>query len=241
MEIESTPPHDFYLALDVDDYFEREYDPLEIYRKGFVRPLRLSERNVLAVIHWNERVDEPVFEVDFPRYDPTAAEREEAAAAIRRIVGADIDLRPFYEALADDPVLGPLVEEHRGFKRLSCADFYEDAIRSIIGTRISHDPTARRMVQDVREAWGESFVRDGTTYYTYPRPEALADVDPEAFREYGVSGRKGEYITGLAREIAEGDLDLEWMEHADPLEFYDRAREVRGIGPWTAQSLMLRR
>lgn len=241
MELRSKSPHDFSLTLDVDDYFEHEYEPMEVYRHGYVRPLRLEERNVLAVVRWNERVDDPVFEVEFPRHDLVEDERSQAERAVRRIVGADIDLQAFHEAVEDDAVLAPLVEQYWGFKRLSGADFFEDAIRSIVGTRISHDPTKKRMVRDVRETWGEAFMYRDTTYYAYPRPAVLAEADPEAFREFGVSRRKGEYIVGLAGEIASGDLDLEELERADPEAFYERVLEIRGIGPWTAQSLMLRR
>jgi len=241
MEIESVPPHDFGPTLDVDDYFEAEYDPMEVFRHGYAKPLRLSERDVLAVVSWNESIDRPVFGVEFPRHRLSESERREARTAIRRILGADVDLEAFYDRVADDPVLGPLIDEHRGFKRLSGADFYEDAIRSIVGTRISHDPTKKRMVRDVRENWGSAFTHRDTSYFAYPRPEILADVDPEQFREYGVSKRKGEYISGLAAEVADGELDLRAMEEASPENFYERALEIRGIGPWTAQSLMLRR
>lgn len=241
MRIESNPPHDFALTLDVDDYFEFEYDPMELYRHGYAKPLRLADRDVLAVVGWNENIDDPVFGVEFPQHELSEAEREEARFQIRRILGADIDLRAFYDCVADDRVLAPIVEKHRGFKRLSGADFYEDAIRSIIGTRISHDPTKKRMVQDVRETWGTAFTYRDTTYFAYPRPEVLADADPEMFREYGVSKRKGEYIVGLARDVADGQLDVRAMEEAPPDDFYQRALEIRGIGPWTAQALSLRR
>lgn len=241
MDIDSRAPHDFGLTLDVDDYFEAEYDPIEIFRHGYAKPLRMPERDVLAVVGWNEQIDDPVFGVDVPRHDLNEVERERTRSAIRRILGADIDLEAFYDCVEDDPVLAPLVERHRGFRRLSGADFYEDAIRSIVGTRISHDPTKKRMVRDVRETWGSAFTHRDTTYYAYPRPEVLADVDAEKFREYGVSKRKGEYIAGLAADIAEGRLDLDALEEASPRDFYERALEIRGIGPWTAQSLMLRR
>ena len=243
MKIESLPPHDFYLTLDAEDYFEAEYDPMKVFREGFPVPLRLSERDCLAVMHWNEDPERPVFEVEFPldSEPSTDEEKAEARRQLRRVVGADLDLEAFYEAVSDDEVLGPLVEEHWGFRRLSRGDMYEDAIRSIIHTRISHGPTQKRMVRDVREAYGRAFEYEKTTYFTYPRPEVLATVEPEAFRDYGVSKRKGEYITDMAAEIVDGELDVVALEEMSPEDLYERLLEIRGIGPATAQSLMLRR
>ena len=96
MEIASTAPHDFYLTLDVDEYFEEEYDPMAVFRRGFVRPLVLEERDVLAVVQWNESAEEPVFHVEFPDHRLTSAEEAQAERALRRTFGCDLDLEGFY-------------------------------------------------------------------------------------------------------------------------------------------------
>ncbi len=242
MRIESKPPHDFYLALDVDEYFEAEYDPEEIFKGGYARPLNLADRTVLAVIHYNDNPAEPAFEVELP--DQASPDEEEAAEIDRqvgRIVGSQLDVAAFRDQIADDEVLAPIVAEHYGFKRLSRGRFFEDAMRHIIRTRISHGPTKRRMVQDVRKTWGTSLQWRGRTYYSYPRPEVLQHVDPTELREFGISRRKGEYVTGLAKLIAGGELDPAELEQAGPEEFWEKVTGVRGIGPSTAQSLMFRR
>lgn len=241
LDIQSCSPHDFFLTLDVEDYFEKEYEAEEIFRGGFARPLTLSGRDILAVIRWNENPEDPVFHVDFPDQTLSADEEEEAGDAIRRTLGTDLDTGAFYDAVAEDDVLGPIVETHYGFKRLSRANFFEDAMRSIIRTRISHGPTQKRMVRDVRKTWGQAFEWRDRTYYSYPRPAVLATAEPQELREYGISKRKGEYIIGMAREIVDGELDVDALEEMSPEDFYERVQEIRGIGPSTAQSLLLRR
>ncbi|AWV90508.1 DNA-3-methyladenine glycosylase family protein [Bradymonas sediminis] len=242
IRISSQPPHDFFLTLDVDEYFEAEDDPIEIAERGLVRGLNLSDRSVLAVIRYNQNPVEPVFEVELPEQDsPTKAEEAEIERLVGRIVGSKIDLTAFEAAVADDPVLGPIVEEHYGFKRLARSCFFEDAMRHIVRTRISHDPTRRRMVQDIRKAWGTGFEWQGRQYYSYPRPEVLAAVDPEDFRAFGISARKGEYVVGLAASIASGEIDQDALEKMSAEEFWEVVNGIRGIGPATAQALMFRR
>ncbi|MEM1348393.1 MAG: hypothetical protein AAGI01_07565 [Myxococcota bacterium] len=242
MELASKGPHDFYLTLDVVEYFEREYTVEDIAEFGFARALSLSERDVLVVAVFNDDIDTPVFKIKTPDQDALSAEeRSEVLHQLGRILGADLDNRAFYEQVADDPVLAPLVEKHYGFKRLKRASFYEDAVRQVIRTRIAHEGTKKRMVHDVRTTWGTSFAWRGQQYATYPRPEVLAEVDPEQLRDFGISKRKGEYIVGLAKRIVDGELDVAEMEALDPDTFYERAQTIRGLGPSSAQTLMLRR
>jgi hypothetical protein len=191
-DLHSRPPHDFWLTLDVGEFFEKEYDAVEIFEGGFARPLRLSTRDVLAVIRWNENPEEPIFDVDVPDQDGLSSDEEtDARKQLGRVLGTDLDVQAFAEHVEDDPELAPIVKKHLGFKRIARADFYEDAIRYVIHTRISDLPTAKRMVQDVCKTWGHAFEWRGRSYYCYPRPEVLAAVEPDAFREYGVSRRRG--------------------------------------------------
>lgn len=238
MQLRSLPPHDFYLTLDVDDYFEAEYEPETIVESGYVRPLCLATRDVVSVVRWNEDPDDPVFDVRFPEHDLTAVEQAETEQQLRRILGLDLDLGGLMAQASDDPMIGPLITAHYGFKRLARANLWEECVDDFVRSRIRHRPTAKRMSQDVRRTWGTTFEVGGTAYYSYPRPSAVVDVDPEVFREFGISKRKGEYIVGLARAIVSGEFDVAAHEAMEPDVFYDQIQSVRGIGPSTAQGLM---
>lgn len=242
MLLKSEAPHDFYLALDCASYFKLEDDPEVIYTVGYVRPLSLADRDVLSVTRFNGDPDEPEFSIEFPDSGGLSkSEEQQARDQITRILGLNLNLTPLMESALDDPVIGPLLTDHYGFKRISGASVFEDAFTDIVKTRISHKPTAKRMDQDLRRTYGTAFEYNGTTYYAYPRYERLRDVDPADFREHGVSKRKAEYVIGMARSIADGELDLTELEALEPHDFYDAIQKVRGIGPSTAQTLMLSR
>jgi DNA-3-methyladenine glycosylase II len=241
MFLPSLPPHDFWLTLDCADYFLREQDPEAIYEKGFVRPLSLSTRDVLFVAKFNENPEEPGFDVSFPGQELTASEITEATAQIARILGLNLDLRPLMEQAVDDFYLGAMVQEQYGFKRIAGASIFEDAFSDIIKSRISHRPTAKKMDQSVRRAFGTRFEHGGEEYFAYPRPENLVSAAPASFREFGISERKAEYIIGMATQIHDGTLDLQNLEEMAPSEFYFDIQKIRGIGPSTAQTLMLHR
>jgi 3-methyladenine DNA glycosylase/8-oxoguanine DNA glycosylase len=242
MILESIGPHDFYLALDCEDYFLREHDPEEIYEGGYAKTLSLKERDVLAVCRFNEDIENPGFSVSFPDQEGlSAAELDEAKSQLRRVLGTDINLKELYEQIGDDPLIGPMTQEYYGFKRISGANLYEDAFRDIIRSRISHKPTAKRMEQDVRRTYGTRFEWRGRDYYAFPRVQNLVGVDPADWRDFGISGRKAEYIIGLATSIVDKTLDLDVLENLEPAAFFEAAQTIKGIGPHTAQTLMFSR
>lgn len=236
--LKSTPPHDWFLCLDAQEYFDHEHDPENVFEEGFTRPIPINGRDVIVTTFFNGDVEHPEFHCESAESLDTE-EIEVANQSLSRIFGTDLDLRPLYDKAEDDPVLGPMLSNLYGLKRMARANLFEDAINRIIEMRLSHKPTAKRMVFDVREKYGTALVYAGQTIPAWPRPHQLVKADPMSIRKLGPTKRKGEFIIGLAADILSGELDLEALEQADPVAFYETIREVRGIGPTSAQQLML--
>lgn len=240
MKLPSHAPHDFFLNLDVDSYFDFEHDPETIFEHGFTRPIPLPDRDVLATIRFNGDVEKPEFDVRFAEA-LSANDEDHAARVIRRMLGCDLDLRPLYEQAADDPVLGPKLSEYYGLKRMARASFFEEAMNRVIESQIQHKPTAKKMVYGVRQAYGQRLESPKGPIAAWPRPLRLIGADPKSMKAYGLSERKGEYVVGLAHEIVSGNLDLDALDRLAPLEFLERILQIRGIGPTIAQDLSLYR
>lgn len=237
--LKSIPPHDWFLCLDIDNYFDHEHDPEKIFEEGYTRPIPLGERDIIVTVFFNGNPEDPVFHIETAE-DLTNEEIAQANSALARIFGTNMDLRPFYKQAEDDPVLGPKLNEFYGLKRMSRTTLLEDIINRIIQMRLSHKPTAKKMVFKVREAYGTHLVHNGKTLPAWPRPFQLSKADPAQIRKMGPTLRKGEYIVGLAQDILAGEVDLDYLDReADPMEFYEKISNVRGIGPTSAQDLML--
>lgn len=236
--LQSIPPHDWFLCLDIEQYFDHEHDPEKVFDEGFTRPIPVGDRDVIVTSYFNGDVDDPEFHMESAEpLDKDEIER--ANQSLARIFGTGLDLRPLYDRASDDPVLGPKLTDLYGLKRMARANLFEDAVNRIIEMRLSHKPTAKRMVFDVREKYGTALVHSGQTIPAWPRPHQLIKADPMSIRKLGPTRRKGEFIIGLAEKILAGNLDLDALEQADPYEFYETIMEVRGIGPTSAQQLML--
>lgn len=70
-------------------------------------------------------------------------------------------------------------------------------------------------------------------------PEALLLLPPEALREAGLSRRKVEYATGLARMLVEGALDLDAIGTLDDEAAIAQLTRVRGMGHWSAEIYLM--
>lgn len=125
-----------------------------------------------------------------------------------------------------DPVLKPLIETHRKKVLRGSGDAFRTIVNAVVGQQISVAAAA-----GISGRLGEAFP-DLT-------PGALAAADPSTLRSVGLSARKAEYIVGIAESFADGRLDPEkWEILSDP-EIRASLTALRGIGPWTADMMLI--
>lgn len=239
-KVSSTPPHDWFLCLEINAYFDYEHDVERIPETGFIRSIPLKNKDIICAIHFNGDPDSPEFHIESSEW-LSKEEVKEASMVLDRMLGLSIDLKPLLDRASNDEVLGGLLMEFYGFKRLARATLFEEATNRIIQTQIAHRPTARKMVFGVRQAYGSKIEFKGEARVCWPRPQQFIGADPVNMKKYGLSLRKGEYVIGLAHEFVSGNVSEKQLESLAPSDFYTRLRAIRGIGPTTAQDLLLYR
>jgi 3-methyladenine DNA glycosylase/8-oxoguanine DNA glycosylase len=238
--LESVPPHDWFLCLDIAQYFDYEHDPESIFEEGFRRPIPVGDRDTITTVFFNGDPENPEFHIECDE-SLSKDEIEEANKSLARILGTKLDIRPLYDQAAKDPVLGPKLSELYGLKRMARANLFEDTLNRIIRMRLSHKPTAQKMVYEVRKNYGSLISSNGRSLPAWPRPHQLVKADPISIRKLGPTRRKGEFMIGFAEDLLSGEQDLHHLETCKPEEFYDKIQTIRGIGPTSAQQLMLYR
>jgi DNA-3-methyladenine glycosylase II len=73
----------------------------------------------------------------------------------------------------------------------------------------------------------------------FPSPSRLAATPDMRLRAAGLSGRKAEYIKGLAASVSEGSLDLASLASMEDEQVVEQLTAVRGIGRWTAEMFLI--
>ncbi len=89
-------------------------------------------------------------------------------------------------------------------------------------------------------ACGLSLEQDGETSYAFPRPEDLLELGPSAIRKLGFSGNKTLAFLELAGNIVSGRTNFDSLEKMDNEAVVASLLEVRGVGRWTAEYVLLR-
>lgn len=67
----------------------------------------------------------------------------------------------------------------------------------------------------------------------------LAQLSADARERIGLSHRKHEYLRGVGEALAAGDLAFDRLDDLDDEEIRDRLTALRGVGPWTADMVLL--
>lgn len=168
-----------------------------------------------------------------PRLD--AGEKNVLTSTLERLLGLQVDLTDFYAIAAKDPRLAPLARQFRGVKPPRFPTVFESLVNGIACQQLSLTVgivLLNRLAEQFGQPAGEA--------PAFPRPEDLAGQAPERLRALGFSRQKARALRELADADAEGRVDLEGIAALDDEAAKKRLLELRGVGRWTAEYVLLR-
>lgn len=150
------------------------------------------------------------------------------------------DLAPFYEMAKTDPLLRSTVEDHYGLRNIGLPDLFEALCWGILGQQINLG-YAYTLKRQFVEKFGEAVEHEGVPYWIFPSYEKIAELSPEDMSDIKMTVKKSEYIIGVARLMASGELSKEGLLALGNLRAIEKELiRIRGIGPWTANYVLLR-
>lgn len=238
--LKSIPPHDWFLCLDIESYFDHEHEPEKIFEEGFTRPIPIGDTDAIVTVFFNGDPENPEFHIE-SQESLSKEEIAEANKSLSKIFGTDMDLRPLYDQAENDPVLGDKLTNLYGLKRMTRANLFEDILYRIVQMQMNHKPTAKKMMYRIRETYGTALMLGKKSLPAWPRPYQLMKADPANIRKLGPTLRKGQYLVGLANDIVAGEVNMEHLSTCDPQTCYDELTSIKGIGPTSGQDLMMMR
>jgi DNA-3-methyladenine glycosylase II len=164
---------------------------------------------------------------------------EEVEQLVRKMLGLATDLRPFYVLADDQAVLKPLAERFSGVKPPRFPSIFEGLVNAVACQQVTLD-VGILLLNRLSERFGIRVVDRGFSLNAFPVPTDLADVSEESIKELGFSRQKSRAIKELAMRAADGTLDLGSLEGVTNEEAVGYLSNIRGIGRWSAEYVLLR-
>lgn len=160
-------------------------------------------------------------------------------ALARRMLGTEQEVKPFYRALRDDPVLGPPIRDFRGLRVAGAASLFESLLTAILAQQVNLK-FAYSIRSELAERYGRCTRIDGQRYLGFPTPQRLSKLSEDELRKLRLSGAKARAIRGLAEAFRSGALREAELALAADEEVIEKLVALRGIGRWTAEIGLLR-
>ena len=166
---------------------------------------------------------------------PGAPAMAQAHRRAVRMLGLGTDPAAFERSVAGLG-LGRLVASRPGLRIPLTADVWESLVWAILGQQVNlaFAYSLRRRLTGLCGGTTDQGLR------VHPTPAAVAALEPEQLKPLQFSRSKAEYVIGLARKVATGELPLEALPDGAATAAAARLAAERGIGPWTAHYVLMR-
>lgn len=97
----------------------------------------------------------------------------------------------------------------------------------------------RRCIQNICETYGDAVMKPaGDFYYTFPKPEVLAELDEEALKACNL-GYRSKYVVRAAKAVVSGDISLEKILKMDYKKAREELMKFYGVGEKVADCICL--
>jgi DNA-3-methyladenine glycosylase II len=155
------------------------------------------------------------------------------------LLGARVDLRDWYRTAEDDRRLESLAVRFRGMKPPQLLTVFETLVNAfacqqlslVVGLELLN---RLAVVSDVRRGTGPR------SRYAFPSPDDVVRHQAADYRAIGFSRQKVDALLTLAQGIYDSRIAVEGLTRCSDAEVCARLRELRGVGRWTAEYVLLR-
>jgi DNA-3-methyladenine glycosylase II len=169
---------------------------------------------------------------------PADADRQ-IIDALRRLLGFQLDLRPFYRFAKLEPRLQEISRRFLGLKPPRFASVLEAIVNGIACQQLSLH-VGLTLLNRLAERAGCPFETATGARFSFPNANSLAKLSVRTLRRLGFSTNKALALTHLAASILDGAFDPESLVNLANDEAKDRLLALRGVGQWTAEYVLLR-
>ncbi len=237
---ELTPVSPFRLDLTVWTLRRRPHNILDRWDgTTYRRVLPLPAGPVEVVVTQLTPSEKARLQVTIVGRPASAAVRAAVTTALERLLGLRIHLSEFYQFAAHHRRLKPLANRFRGMRPPRFPTVFESAINAIACQQMSLT-LGIHLLNRLTAAYGAALDESRQAAHAFPRPIDFVGLVPAELRQLGFSHQKGRAMIELAQSVVGGNLELESFTGLSDDEALIRLCELRGMGRWSAEYVLLR-
>jgi DNA-3-methyladenine glycosylase II len=168
-----------------------------------------------------------------------ATERRSLRSIVDRLLGLRIDLTEWYRKAAQDARLRPLTDRFQGMKPPRFPTMFEAVVNGFACQQLSLE-VGLELLNRLATATSARLPAMRDDGLAFPAADEVARLEPRTLRAMGFSRQKARALLELARAITRHGLDLESIAQDDEASAGRRLLELRGVGRWTSEYVLLR-
>jgi 3-methyladenine DNA glycosylase/8-oxoguanine DNA glycosylase len=179
-------------------------------------------------------IDEPRIQVSvFTEKPVSPLDSTEISNHIKKMIGAEQDLREFYSISRKDRILKHTIEDLYGMHDTQTSYLYNSVVLSIC-LQMARLERSLAMMESVTNHYGDEVVFDGKTIKVEPSAERIATLDEALFAKECRLGYRAKYIIKSAQVFVEGFPTSEEILSMSPTEAKRKIMELPGVGDYAA-------
>ena len=211
----------------------------EAYRRVISAPGSTREDRILVHVRQSGGINSALLHVIAETRKIDGSTKATIASALERLLGLSIDMKPFYRFAAGYPELDELAQRFKGMKPPRFNSVFEALVNGIACQQFSLE-AGLSLINRLSQSVAPKFETHGETYYQFPTPGDVAVVRSQEVRALGFSAKKVFALKTLARTIVANRFDAESLPCLTNDEVRPQLLELKGIGRWTAEYVLLR-
>ena len=234
----ASPPFDFAKSLDYLRRFPPAALDQAVAADSFIKAFRLRGQTVVASVSNVGRGTKPGLDYTLYSEQGVSGDLESALRErLRSFLSLDDDLSQFYTLAKEDPQFQPVLEDLFGYHPVRFQSPFEAAVWAILSQR-NRMTTARNMYRRLVRRFGYEAELYGLTYWAFPEPHDIAGRSEGDLAVVARNLRRGEFLIDAARAFALVPPDF--LTSGEYAEVKVWLRGINGIGPWSADFILLR-
>lgn len=174
-----------------------------------------------------------------PRAKAGAEVETEIKALLTRMLGLQVELAPFYRMASHDSKLRGLAERYRGLKPVQFPTIFE-ALANAFACQQFTISAGVQLLNRLAMKGSVNFETNVGVVFGFPEPSDLLRLSPRMYRELGFSRQKTNAFRELSGNLVSQHLDLGALAHHKNEDAIRFLLELRGVGRWTAEYVLLR-